>query len=88
VILGVSFDAPEANRGFREAQGFPFPLLCDTTRALGLAYGACASRKAWFPERITYVIGADGRVEWAEKVTDIARHVEEATGRLCGIPSG
>jgi peroxiredoxin len=84
VILGVSFDAPEANRKFREAQGFPFVLLCDTTRELGLAYGACTSRKAWFPERISYVIGADGRIEWAEKAGDIAAHVAQATQRLCG----
>ncbi len=85
MILGVSFDAPEANRKFRDQHGFPFPLLCDTTREMGLAYGACTSRKAWFPERITYVIDKDGRIEYAEKVTDIARHVEQATAQLCRI---
>src|SRR5262245_38711116 len=49
-ILGVSFDSPEANKAFQEKHGFPFPLLCDTTKAMGLAYHACTSEKAWFPE--------------------------------------
>lgn len=85
MILGVSFDAPEANRAFRDKQRFPFALLSDTTREMALAYGACASRKAWFPDRITYIIDAEGRIEHAEKVTDIARHVDEASARLCRL---
>jgi peroxiredoxin Q/BCP len=59
----VSFDSVAANRTFAEAQGFPFPLLCDVERKLGLAYGACETARDAFPRRITYVIGGDGRIE-------------------------
>lgn len=69
-MLGVSFDDVAANRAFAQAQGFTFPLLCDTRRALGLAYGACDSPQDAYPRRITYVIGADGRIEQALVTTD------------------
>jgi len=39
-ILGASFDNVEDNRKFAEKFKFPFPLLCDTDRKIGLAYGA------------------------------------------------
>ncbi len=69
-MLGASFDAAEANRSFAEAQGFPFPLLCDTDRALALAYRAASSADDAFPRRVTYVIGADGRIEQGLETKD------------------
>ncbi len=69
-VLGVSFDTPEDNRAFAEAQGFPFPLLCDVDRRMGLAYKACARADDAWPRRITYVIGADGRIEQAIETKD------------------
>lgn len=62
MILGVSFDSVEKNAKFARKQGFPFPLLCDTDRKIGLAYGACDSPGARFASRITYVIGPDGAI--------------------------
>jgi thioredoxin-dependent peroxiredoxin len=69
-VLGASFDDTAANRAFAEKHGYTFPLLCDTTRALGLAYGACERRDDAYPRRITYVIGADGRIEQALATQD------------------
>ena len=40
----------------------PFPLLCDTSRAVGMAYGACDSTADAEARRITFVIGPDGRI--------------------------
>jgi peroxiredoxin Q/BCP len=39
-VLGVSFDSVEENRAFTEKCDFPYALLCDTDRAIGLAYSA------------------------------------------------
>ncbi len=69
-MLGVSFDPVEANRAFAEKHGFPYRLLSDPDRALGLAYRACAGAEAPFARRITYVIGPDGRVEEAIETKD------------------
>ena len=41
-ILGVSFDTPAENKKFAEKFHFNFPLICDTDRTIGTAYGANA----------------------------------------------
>ncbi len=62
VLLGASFDEVEDNAAFARKLGLEFPLLCDTTRMLGLAYGACQNTKARYPERISVLIDEAGRV--------------------------
>ncbi len=69
-MLGVSFDPPEVNRAFAEAQGFPFRLLSDTDRRVALAYGAADSADDAFPRRRTYLIDAAGRIEHALDTRD------------------
>ena len=61
-IVGVSFDAPEANAAFVEAEKFPFRLLSDRERTLALAVGAADTADASVARRISYLVGPDGRV--------------------------
>jgi peroxiredoxin Q/BCP len=63
VVLGVSFDTDEENRRFAEKFHFPFPLLCDTDRELGIAFGACKSETDKNAARIGYWIDTQGRVK-------------------------
>jgi peroxiredoxin Q/BCP len=70
VVLGISFDSAAENRAFAEKFGYSFPLLCDVERKVGLAYGACKSAKDRYAARLTYVIGADGKVEQAIDTKD------------------
>lgn len=81
-VLGISFDGPEANRAFAEKHGFDYPLLCDTRREVGLAYGACDSASDAYPRRVTYVIGADGRIEQALATTDPKGQASELLASL------
>ena len=69
-MLGISFDPQAENQAFAEKFGYTFPLLCDTTRAVGLAYRACADAKEQYAKRFTYVIGADGTIEQAIDTKD------------------
>jgi peroxiredoxin Q/BCP len=69
-VLGVSFDSQAENAAFAAAQRYPFPLLCDTARALGLAYGTCDSAQDAYARRYTYVIDATGRIERAIATQD------------------
>jgi thioredoxin-dependent peroxiredoxin len=62
VILGASFDTPADNAAFAQKFGFPFPLLCDTERSLGLAYGAADDRSARTAKRVSCLIDEQGRV--------------------------
>jgi len=82
VILGVSCDTVEENKAFAEKFDFNYPLLCDTTRAMSMAYGAATKPDAKYPDRITYIIDADGKIEHAEKVGDIEAHIHAAAARL------
>ena len=61
----MSFDSIEANARFAEKFSFPYPLLCDTNRDIGLAYGACDDRGTKNAARISYVIGPDGIIKEA-----------------------
>jgi peroxiredoxin Q/BCP len=72
--MGVSFDTPDDNRKFAEKFSFPFPLLCDVDRQIGLAYGAADSEKDEYARRIAYVIDEDGKVAQAHPKVDPASY--------------
>lgn len=69
-ILGASFDTPEDNAKFAAKYKFPFRLLCDTDRKIGIAYGAAASPKDEFAKRIGYVIDENGKIAAANGKVD------------------
>jgi peroxiredoxin Q/BCP len=73
-VLGISFDSPAANALFSRRWQIPFPLLSDRERSAGRAYGACKSPSSPAAKRITYLIGADGRVEQAWSGLPPAEH--------------
>jgi len=74
VILGASFDTVEENRAFAAKFGYPFPLLCDTKREIGMAYGACATAQDECARRISYVIDPQGRIAHAFPKVDAKSH--------------
>jgi peroxiredoxin Q/BCP len=76
-ILGVSFDDRAANQAFADKFGFPYPLLCDTERKIGMAYGACDSPDAKHAKRITYVIDENGVIRHALAKVDPPTHTAE-----------
>ena len=77
MILGVSFDKPAANRRFQEKYGFPFDLLSDEAKEMGVAYGAAEDTSAKSAKRISYIIGADGRIEVVYATVKAAEHPEQ-----------
>ena len=81
----MSFDTVEENRRFAEKYAFPFPLLCDTDRQVGLAYEACASPEDRSAKRITYVIGKTGEIEHAIETKDAGGQAQ-ALLELLGKP--
>jgi thioredoxin-dependent peroxiredoxin len=86
VILGISFDTQDANRAFADKFKFPFPLLCDTDRAIGIAYGACDEPKSKYAKRISFLIGPDGTIIKAYDPVKPAQHpgqvLEDLAARL------
>jgi len=81
-VLGISFDTVPDNAAFAQKFGFNFPLLSDTTRAVGLAYGAAEAADAQYAKRISYLIGPDGTVRKAFPKVNAAMHPEEILANL------
>ena len=64
----MSFDTVEDNASFVRNQSFNFPLLCDTDRTIGTAYGANAD-PAKGAARVGVIIDKDGKIkEWHARV--------------------
>ena len=82
VLCGVSFDSVADNHAFREKFGFPYALLCDTDKQLGIACGAAADQRAGYPSRITVVIGPDRVVRAVYPQVKPADHPQQVLDAL------
>ncbi|HXQ20050.1 MAG TPA: peroxiredoxin [Candidatus Acidoferrales bacterium] len=76
-VLGVSFDQPQDNARFVQEQQFPFRLLSDRERTLAVAVGAADSTQQPVARRISYLVGADGKVLRVYGAVTPATHAEE-----------
>lgn len=82
-VLGVSFDEPAANKQFVEAEALPFRLLSDTDRKLAVAARAADSTDARVAKRISYLVGADGKVLKAYPDVDPNVHAGQVVADCC-----
>jgi thioredoxin-dependent peroxiredoxin len=81
-ILGVSTDPMESHQKFASKHKLNFPLLSDETADVSKMYGAWKEknlygRRSWGVARMTYWIGADGRIKKIYKKVDAERHAED-----------
>jgi thioredoxin-dependent peroxiredoxin len=82
-IFGVSRDDADSHRAFKEKYGLPFPLIIDTQRSLGDAFGIADFDM--LPNsyvRSTVVIDANGNVAKAMENVDPATHAEDVLAAL------
>ena len=82
MILGASFDSVQENAAFAKKFDFPYRLLCDTERRIGMAYGACDTPSAGTAKRISYVIGPDGSIRHAFPKVDAKKHPQDVLDLL------
>ena len=78
----MSFDSVAENAAFAQKLNFPFLLLCDTKRELGLAYGACEDATAGYAKRISYLIDEAGQVERVYASVQAGSHPAEVLADL------
>lgn len=72
----------EENAAFAAKFDFPFPLLCDVKREIGIAYGACDTPDAEYARRISYLIGPDGRIEKTYASVKASEHPQQVLADL------
>jgi peroxiredoxin Q/BCP len=83
-VLGVSFDAPEANKAFKEKFDFPYDLLSDVGRADSIAFGA-ATAESERPARVSVLIGPDGKVAVAYETVKPPEHPDQVLADLARL---
>ena len=85
MILGASFDTPEENLAFAEAQQFPFRLLSDVDRTVGKQYEVARPADdsyADYPMRVAYLIDPSGVIKRVYDVKDVSAHASEVLADL------
>jgi peroxiredoxin Q/BCP len=84
-VLGASFDTPEENKAFADAQSFNYRLLSDVDKAVGTQYEVVREpddKLADFAQRIAYLIDPDGVIQHSYTVTDVNTFAADVLGDL------
>ena len=82
VVLGISTDPPSENLLFKNEQQIPYPLLSDPDKQTCMAYGACSFLKAYYANRITYIIDEQGLIQKVYPHVDPTTHAAEILAAL------
>jgi len=82
VIFGVSRDSTESHRAFAKNHKLPFPLVADEAGDLERAYGV--SSHFGMTARVTFLVGADGRVARVWPDVDPGVHAAEVLAAATG----
>jgi len=71
-VYGVSVQDPKSHKGFCSKEGIPYDLLADTEKKMAAAYGVLIPG-AGIANRVTFILGADGKVAYVDK--DVNGHL-------------
>ena len=74
-VVGVSTNSRERHEAFQQRHQLPFPLVSDDSGEIGAAYGV--SKKLWGYERVTFLVGRDGKVAHVWPAVDPGVHARE-----------
>ncbi len=73
-VFGVSMDNEASHHAFTEKFNLPFPLLADTAGEITKAYDVDGGG---YSKRVTYVIGADGKISQVYTTIQTATHATD-----------
>jgi len=87
VVLGVSTDSAKSHDKFVEKQKLPFTLLADEDKKIGQTYGVWGEKrfmgmKFMGTNRVTFLIGPDGRIKKIWPKVKPAQHAQEVLASL------
>lgn len=90
VVLGVSTDPVKSHRKFTEKFRLPFPLLADEDKQIVQAYGVWGEktfmgRKFMGTNRVTFLIGPDGRIRHVWPKVKPEEHAAEVLAALRAV---
>ena len=83
VVLGASFDTVAENKAFAEKFAFPYLLLSDPQRTLGVLYGAAEpGATSGSARRIAYLIDGDGTIQRVWPKAEVGAFAEQVIASL------
>lgn len=85
-VVGASFNSVEQNAAFAKKFDFKFPLLCDTGRTLGMAYGACDTATAGHAKRVSVLIDEQGKIARVYDSVNPREHPAQVLADAIGGP--
>jgi len=71
-VYGVSVQDPKSHKSFCSKEGIPYTLLADTEKKMSAVYGVLMPGIG-IANRVTFLIGADGRIAYVDK--DVNGHL-------------
>jgi peroxiredoxin Q/BCP len=74
-VFGVSRDSQESHDGFARSHQLPFPLVADPDGVIARAYGVGST--LGMDARVSFLVGADGKIERVWPDVDPAVHADE-----------
>lgn len=83
-VFGVSTNFEERHQAFQKQHALPFPLVSDESGAIGAAYGV--SKKLWGYDRVTFLVGRDGRIAKVWPDVDPAVHARDVLAEAARAP--
>jgi len=91
-VIGVSIDDDERHRAFAARHRLSFPLIADPDRRLARLYDAASGILAVLrgkAQRVTYVIGKDGRIHGVfDSAFVAAKHLQGVRAVLAKLAEG
>lgn len=79
--FGASCDTQAENKEFYDKLDLDFPLLSDTDRTVGNAYGV-VSGDSGYPARWTFFIDAEGKIAFIDKGVSVGTHGADCAAKL------
>jgi peroxiredoxin Q/BCP len=74
-VIGVSLDTIESHKEFAKNHQLAFPLLADAGGVIAGKYGV--STRSGFAERVTFIIGSDGKIARVFPEVRVSGHSDE-----------
>jgi peroxiredoxin Q/BCP len=79
-LIGVSMDTLESHKAFADNHKLNFPLISDADGAIAAKYGVDTSKG--YTARVTFVIGADGKIAKVYPAVQVQGHADEVLAAL------
>ena len=84
VYFTASTDDAEKNKKFAESLNCDYPILSDPTAETAKAYGVVAAdaKPGAAAKRVTFIIGADGKISHIDKSVKTESHAKDLAAKL------